>query len=134
MLTIDKLSETQSGELIKNLLKGVALPVPIEKLINKRTGGNPFFIEEILRSFIDDGIIQTNNDMFIITESIHQVNIPETIQDVIISRVGKLDKKTKDLLDTASVMGRNFYFSVLEQTADTIEEVGERLEYLKQMN
>jgi len=47
--------------------------------------------------------------------------------------VGKLDEKTRDLLDTASVIGRNFYFKILDEASETIGEVSERLQYLKNM-
>ncbi|MCK4676660.1 MAG: hypothetical protein KAT48_00885 [Bacteroidales bacterium] len=51
----------------------------------------------------------------------------------ILSRVNKLDEKTKDLLKTASVIGRNFYYKVLEEAADTIGELDDRLGYLQEV-
>ncbi|MBN1950073.1 MAG: hypothetical protein JW801_02665, partial [Bacteroidales bacterium] len=51
--------------------------------------------------------------------------------EAILARIDKLDEKTRELLKTASVIGRNFYFKVLEEAADTISELDERLEYLK---
>ena len=49
------------------------------------------------------------------------------------SRVDKLDEKTRELLNTASVMGRNFYYKVLEEATDTIEELDDRLAYLSEV-
>jgi tetratricopeptide (TPR) repeat protein len=68
-----------------------------------------------------------------LSSEIERVNIPDTINDVVLSRIENLDEKTRNLLDTASVIGRNFYFKVLDQVADTIGEVSERLQYLKNM-
>ncbi len=130
-IKIDPLIETESRELIGNLLHRTSLPAEICEIIIRKTEGNPFFIEEVIRSFIDDGIIEIKDNEFFITEKIHQANIPETINEVILSRVDKLDEKTKDLLKTASVIGRNFYFKVLEEAADTIGELDDRIEYLK---
>jgi len=130
---VNPLEETESGNLINNLLRETPLPVEIQTMIIRKSEGNPFFIEEILRSFLDEGIIGAKAGHFIVTEKINDVNIPETINEAILSRVDKLDEKTRELLNTASVMGRNFYYKVLEEATDTIEELDERLAYLTEV-
>lgn len=130
---VNPLEEEECENLIKNLLREKLLPGEIQKTIIRKTEGNPFFIEEILRSFLDEGIIEVKENHFVVTDKINEVNIPETINEVILSRVDKLDEKTKELLKTASVIGRNFYFKVLEEAADTIGELDERLGYLKEV-
>ena len=130
-ISVSSLKETDLEQLITNLLRKARLPSKTENMIIRKTEGNPFFIEEVIRSFIEEGIIEIHDNEFRVTEKINEVNIPETINDVILSRVDKLDEKTRELLKTASVIGRNFYFKVLEEVADTIGELDERLEYLK---
>lgn len=132
-INISPLEESEAGLLISNLLRKAQLPKDIEKIIIRKTEGNPFFIEEILRSFIDEGILEVKEGSFVVTEKINAVNIPETIDEVILSRVDKLDEKTRELLNTASVMGRNFYYKVLEEATDTIEELDDRLAYLTEV-
>lgn len=132
-ISVSSLNQTDSGQLIVNLLRKARLPAETETMIIRKTEGNPFFIEEVIRSFIDEGIIEIRDKEFQVTEKINEANIPETINEVILSRVDKLDEKTKELLKTASVIGRNFYFKVLEEAADTIGELDERLEYLKEV-
>ena len=133
ILQIEPLVKNESLNLIGNLLHNNTLPSDINDLIIRKTEGNPFFIEEVIRSFIDDGIIEIHENKFQVTAKIHQVNIPESINEVILSRVDKLDEKTRELLKTASVIGRNFYYKVLEEAADTIGEIDDRLEYLKEV-
>jgi len=128
---VSPLDMDDSDQLIQNLTQAIHLPESVKATIIRKTEGNPFFIEEVIRSFLDEGIIEVENNVFRITEKIREVNIPETINEVILSRVDKLDEKTKELLKTASVIGRNFYFKVLEEAADTIGELDERLQYLK---
>ncbi|MCB2222422.1 MAG: AAA family ATPase [Bacteroidetes bacterium] len=130
---INSLEEKESDNLIKNLLRETPLPGEIQKMIIRKTEGNPFFIEEIIRSFIDEEIIEVKDGHFVVTEKINDANIPETINEAILSRVDKLDEKTRELLNTASVMGRNFYYKVLEEATDTIEELDERLAYLSEI-
>ncbi|MCB2222364.1 MAG: AAA family ATPase [Bacteroidetes bacterium] len=130
-IRIDPLASGQSDELIENLLDKVELPEEINNLIIQRSKGNPFFIEEVIRSFLDEGLIEIKNNHFVLTENIKYANIPESIDNVILSRIDRLDDKTKNLLRTASVIGRNFYYKVLEEAAQTIEEMDNKLEYLK---
>jgi class 3 adenylate cyclase/tetratricopeptide (TPR) repeat protein len=130
-INVEPLAEQESNALIQNLLHKVNLPEEINRLIIDRAAGNPFFIEELIRSFIDEGLIEVKDDKFLLTENIKYANIPESIDKVLLSRIDRLDEKTKELLKTASVIGRNFYFKVLEEAAVAIEEVDNKLEYLK---
>ena len=132
-IKITNLDTGQSTKLINNLILSSRLPATFLQALISKTDGNPFFIEEVLRSLIDQGIIEYANKTFVVNEKINSINIPETIHEVLLSRVEKLDEKTRNLLDTASVIGRNFYFKVLDEAADTIGEVSERLQYLKNM-
>lgn len=132
-INVNPLEEKDSGNLIKNLLRETPLPEKIHNMIIRKTEGNPFFIEEIIRSFLDEDIIEVVESNFIVTEKTNDVNIPETINEAILSRVDKLDEKTRELLNTASVMGRNFYYKVLEEATDTIEELDDRLAYLTEV-
>ncbi len=131
-IVVKPLTEAESAELIGNLLNQTNLPDDIKQLIVMRSEGNPFFIEEVLRSFIDEGLIEIKDNLFIVTDRVQYANIPETIDKVILSRIDRLDEKTKGLLRTASVIGRNFYYKVLEEAAQTIEELDTRLQYLKE--
>jgi len=132
-LEITNLNPEHSEELINNLILSGQLPGSLLHTLISKTNGNPFFIEEVLRSLIDQGVIEFADKQFIIKGSIESINIPETINEVLLSRVENLDEKTRNLLDTASVIGRNFYFKVLDEAAETIGEVSERLQYLKNM-
>jgi len=130
-IAVKPLSKEESDELIENLLHKVELPDEINSLIIDRASGNPFFIEEVIRSFIDEGLIEMKANAFILSENIKYANIPESIDNVLLSRIDRLDGKTKNLLRTASVIGRKFYYKVLEEAAETIEEMDNKLEYLK---
>ncbi len=57
-ITLKPLTEAESAELISNLLNQINLPEDIKNLIIRRSEGNPFFIEEVIRSFIDEGLVE----------------------------------------------------------------------------
>jgi hypothetical protein len=129
---LEALDEFQSEDLIKNLLNIQGLPAHMKKMITSKAEGNPFFIEEVIRSFIEDGVAVIKDGAFEVTEKIESIVVPETIQDVLMSRIDKLDEKTKSLVKVASVIGRNFFYKVLNEVAETTEEIDEKLELLEE--
>jgi serine/threonine protein kinase/tetratricopeptide (TPR) repeat protein len=131
-ICLEPLNEAECATLIGNLLNTEALPDHIRELIARRAEGNPFFIEEVARSFIDDGIVEIKDGRFRVTNRIDAVDIPESISDIIMARVDKLDEQTKSLLKTASVIGRNFFYKILAEVAKSIGEIENKLEYLKE--
>jgi class 3 adenylate cyclase/tetratricopeptide (TPR) repeat protein len=130
---LERLDGRECETLVENLLNTKDLPDRIMGLIAKQADGNPFFIEEVARSFIDDGIVERKNGRFHVTDKIDSVVIPETIHDVIMARVDKLDEQTKSLLKIASVIGRYFFYSILAAVARSIREIDDKLEYLKEV-
>ena len=130
---LEPLDEKQCDLLIQNLLKATGIPQNVKMSIARSAEGNPFFIEEVLRSFIDEGIVEHRGGEFKVTEKIDSVIIPETIKDVIMSRIDRLDDKTKSLLKEASVIGRYFFHKILMSVAKITEDIDERLGYLQRI-
>jgi len=124
--------DRQTGEaLVNSMLQVKGLPHTVKQQIVDRAGGNPFFMEEIVRSLIDEGAIVRTNGDFQVTEKIDHVVIPSTINDVLIARIDRLEEQTRDLIKIASIIGRSFFDRILKEVADSIEGVDERLAYLK---
>ena len=124
--------DRQMGEaLFDSMLQVKGLGHSMKQLIVDRAGGNPFFMEEILRSLIDEGAIARTNGRFEATEKIDHQQIPSTINDVLVTRIDLLDDRTRELIKIASVIGRSFFYRILKEVATSIDEVDERLAYLK---
>jgi len=120
---LESLDETQCENLIRNLIAIKGLPQAVRSAIADRAEGNPFFIEEVLRSFIDEGVVESSEGKFKVTEKIDAVVIPDTIQDVLMTRIGRLDEITKTLLKIASIIGRFFFYKILARVAGTIDDI-----------
>ncbi|MCX5738832.1 MAG: hypothetical protein NTZ61_10130, partial [Proteobacteria bacterium] len=93
--------------------------------------GNPFYIEEVVRSLVDEGAVVYRDGRFHATEKIHAVVIPATIHEVVLTRVDRLGLRKKSLLQLASVIGRSFHQRVLEAVvgeADPLESALGELE------
>jgi len=130
---LEPLDDSQCEILVGNLLNIEALPNHVRELIARRAEGNPFFIEEVARSFIDDGIVEKKGRRYKMTTRIDSVVIPETINEILMARIDKLDEKTRSLLKIASVIGRNFLYKILIEVAKDIEGIDDRLEHLKEV-
>jgi serine/threonine protein kinase/tetratricopeptide (TPR) repeat protein len=116
--------------LLQNLLKIQDLPIQLRNSISKSTEGNPFFIEEVIRSLVDDKIILINNNKFQISETAEKIVIPGTIKEVLLSRIDKLDESTKNVLKAASVIGRYFLYDILLKVMQDAENVDSGIQSL----
>jgi class 3 adenylate cyclase/tetratricopeptide (TPR) repeat protein len=120
------LSDADSAQLVHNLLEIEDLPARLRELIVEKAEGNPFFLEEVIRTLIDARAIarDASSGRWRATSQIESVHIPDTIQGVIMARVDRLDEEVKQVLRMASVIGRSFLYRVLK----AIAEAGQRLD------
>ena len=130
-IRLEPLSEKTGETLISNMLDVSGGYHSVIGQIVKRASGNPFFIEEVVRSFIDEGAVVLRDGRFEVTEKIDAIAIPHTIHDVLMARIDRLEEKTRNLVKVASVIGRNFFYRILSEAASTIQDIDERLSYLK---
>ncbi len=130
-ICLESLDQDNSEQLLRNLLKIEGFPPRLMKRISGITGGNPFFIEEIVRSLIDQEAVEVKDGRFQVTKKIDQVEIPSTIDEVLLSRIDRLDDETRSLLRVASVIGRNFFYKILADVADTLPDIDDKLFHLK---
>ena len=132
-IALQPLDEKQTETLINNLLNIKGFPHKLKDQIIERAGGNPYFVEEVVRSFIDEGAVAMKDKGFEVTDRLISMRIPRTIIEVLMSRIDRLDQNTRDLVRVASVIGRNFFYRILAEVARTIEDIDSRLEYLEEI-
>jgi tetratricopeptide (TPR) repeat protein len=87
----------------------------LEELILEKTEGIPFFIEEFIRSLKDLGIIQRREVVYYLAKDIANIAIPSTIQDVVMARVDSLPEAAKAVLQTGSVVEREFSYELTKR-------------------
>lgn len=117
---LSPLSRTGSERLVGNLLEVDNLSPQVRDMILKRAEGNPFFVEEIIRSLVDSKqlIRDPVKGRWKPLETVKSVVIPETIQGVVMARVDRLTEDVRQVLRTASVIGRSFIYQVLRAIED----------------
>ena len=127
VIELSPLTHEQSGSLIQSLLKIENLPEKMRALILDRAEGNPFFLEELLRSLLDAGIIVLERGRALATRAIESASVPATLQGVLMARIDRLAAENKRALQKAAVIGRVFQQKVLARLYDANSSLHKRL-------
>ena len=107
-ILLEPLDGAHSKELLGNLLYIEDLPESVRSLILNKAEGNPFFVEEVIRTLIDSEYIVQENNHWRATREIVNVSIPDTLTGVLSARIDRLPENTKHVAQTAAVLGRIF--------------------------
>jgi len=90
----------------------------LAELIEERTAGNPFYIEEVVQGLLDHGSLEGSKGRYRLVRSVDQIAIPPTVQAVLAARIDRLGEREKQVLHTAAVIGREFPEAVLRRVVD----------------
>ncbi len=112
------LDDKTSTRLVYHLLNIPAIPEEFKDKILEKAEGNPFYLEEIFRTLIDSGILLFSAGVWRLASDVSRIEIPDTVQSVIISRLDYLEPELKQILQLASVMGRSFYPRVIQNVSE----------------
>ena len=129
-IRLNPLSPTECIDLMNNLLTIENLPSRTSQLILQKAEGNPFFLEEIMRTLLDRGAVRYESGSWKATSHIETITIPDTIQGVIMARIDRLDEEVKQILRIASVIGRAFLYRLLKEVTKAVMELDRHLDTL----
>jgi hypothetical protein len=117
---------------VESLLTLESLPAKARDAILGKAGGNPFFVEEVIRSLIDRGAITRKGDSWEVKPDIGEIDVPVTIQSLILSRIDGLEERVRSILQSASVIGRLFRQRLLEYVTQEEERLDQYLWQLEE--
>ncbi|MFQ5796113.1 MAG: AAA family ATPase, partial [Candidatus Bipolaricaulia bacterium] len=126
-IVLEPLDEGNSRTLVANLLHVEDLPEQVRTLILTKAEGNPFFVEEVIRSLLDAKLVVRENSHWRATREIENIAVPDTLAGVITARLDRLDEASKRVAQTASVIGRQFEFNTLTDVHETPQVLDEAL-------
>jgi tetratricopeptide (TPR) repeat protein/KaiC/GvpD/RAD55 family RecA-like ATPase len=109
---LKRMSFDDVSEMIKRILEQDDIPREFCELIYERTRGNPFFVEEVIKSLKEEGVVYREDDKWKIRE-VSKIEFPETVKSVIKKRVSRLDDECQSILTLASFVGNDFTFEAL---------------------
>jgi predicted ATPase len=89
-------------------------------MILKKSEGNPFYVEEVIRMLIDRGKITRQDGHWAMTGEIQTLDIPDTLHGVLTARIDRLSDEAKFTLQVASVIGRKFTTEILSTVMRTV--------------
>jgi len=120
-VNFERLTRSDCEEFAKSILKVDELPKDLLELIGTRSDGNPLFLQEIIRSLVDEEIIKVTENGVEIVKKLSEVSIPNSITGLIIARFDKLSAKERELISKASVIGPSFSRKLIENLVDDVD-------------
>ncbi|MFQ5930150.1 MAG: tetratricopeptide repeat protein, partial [Acidobacteriota bacterium] len=121
-LRLDPLNPESAEELLQALLGTDAGLDPLKRLLITRTQGNPFFLEESVRTLVETNALAGERGAYRLTKDLPSIQVPATVQAVLAARIDRLPPEDKRLLQTASVIGEDMPFTLLQAVAEMSEE------------
>ena len=121
-LRVDPLPSTGAEELLQHLMGNNQDLAPLKELLIKRTEGNPFFVEESVRSLVETGILAGEKRAYRPGLKIDSITIPSTVQSVVADRIDRLPIEEKHLLQMVAVIGVIVPFRLLRAVAELSDE------------
>jgi class 3 adenylate cyclase/tetratricopeptide (TPR) repeat protein len=121
-LALSPLTPAAAGALLDELLGADAALAPLRELIHQRTGGNPFFIEEVVQALLSDGTLARQATGLSVRRPITDIRIPDTVHAVLAARIDQLVEGDKAVLQTAAVVGKVFDSSVLRRVLEALPQ------------
>ncbi len=112
-LRLDPLGKESADEMLLALLGDGRDLEPLKRVIIEKTEGNPFFMEETVQMLLDEGALVRDGGAVKLTRPVSELKIPPTVQGILAARIDRLAPDTKDLLQTLSVIGREFPMSLI---------------------
>jgi class 3 adenylate cyclase/tetratricopeptide (TPR) repeat protein len=107
-LRLDALPAADTGRMLGELL-GAEIPDQIRSLVVDRAEGNPFFVEELIATFVDRGVLQRQNGSWAFGLLPAGFTVPDSVQAVLAARIDLLPDAEKEALQAAAVIGRTFW-------------------------
>src|SRR5438105_1052680 len=122
-LRLDPLPPVSADALLQALLGDDASLAPLTPLLIARTEGNPFFLEESVRTLVETGLLQGERGAYSLAQPLASQQVPATVQAVLAARIDRLPPEEKRLLQTAAVIGTEVPLPQVQAIADMPEEV-----------
>ena len=119
-MRLDALPAESAGELLDALLGDDPGLAPLKQLLVKR--GNPFFLEETVRTLVETKALAGERGRYRLTQPVQAIQVPATVQAMLAARIDRLPPEDKRLLQTASVIGKDVPFALLQAIAELPDE------------
>ena len=134
-IVLRPLDAAGTTELVDALLHIIDLPDQFRELILRKTDGNPYFVEEIVRTLVEDGVVaQANEGLRWRSDlAVQDIAIPDTLQALLMARIDRLEREARSTMQIASVIGRSFHRRILTGVSDPAAALDRHLAALQRV-
>src|SRR5215471_7668863 len=121
-LRLDPLLPASADAFLDALLGDDPGLAPLKRLLLERTAGNPFFLEESVRTLVETGVLVGAPGAYRLAQPIESLQVPATVQAILAARIDRLPPEEKRLLQTAAVIGTEVSLSLPQAIAELPED------------
>jgi class 3 adenylate cyclase/tetratricopeptide (TPR) repeat protein len=121
-LRLEPLRPESADEMLRAMLGESPSLASVKRLLIHRTDGNPFFLEESVRTLVETGLLAGERGAYRPVRPVESIQIPATVQALVAARIDRLPVEDKHVLQTAAVIGRDVLLPVLRDIADLSED------------
>jgi len=133
-IRLQDLSISESQDLVESLLTTDVIPLELQRFLQDKVEGNPFYIEEVINSLIESDILVRENGNWKLTRRLTEAEVSSTIHGVISGRLDRLENESKRILQEASVIGRTFFYEILNRITELKRHIDQSLRSLERMD
>jgi tetratricopeptide (TPR) repeat protein len=131
-LRLDPLRSESAEDLLQALLGADGALQPLKQLLIERTEGNPFFLEESVRTLVETQVLVGERGAHRLVKALRTIQVPATVQAILAARIDRLPPEDKRLLQSAAVIGHEVPFALLQAvTEENDEQLRRRLALLQ---
>jgi class 3 adenylate cyclase/tetratricopeptide (TPR) repeat protein len=131
---LQDLSRSESQEMVQFLLKTEKVPSDLQRFVQEKMEGNPFYLEEAINTLIESKTLVRENGHWRVTKPMSEADISSNIQGVISARVDRLEQGSKRILQEAAVIGRSFYYEILKKITELKDKLDQNLNGLERLD
>ena len=121
-VTLNRLERPEVETMVSHLAGGRSLPGEVVDHIVAKADGVPLYVEELTKAILGSGVLETRGDAYVLTGSLAQLHIPETLQDSLMARLDRAPR-LREVAQLGSVLGREFAYDMISALAGIEEEM-----------
>ncbi|WP_297724493.1 adenylate/guanylate cyclase domain-containing protein [Limnohabitans sp. Rim8] len=130
-IRLDPLGDATAKEMLASMLGDNEQLSDLKRLIFEKSSGTPFFMEEMVKALFDDGTLARDGNV-VLTKKLDELDIPSSVQAILAARIDRLPAHAKEILQTLSVIGKEFSISLISAvTASSPEKLDKQLKELQ---
>jgi class 3 adenylate cyclase/tetratricopeptide (TPR) repeat protein len=133
-IKLKDLSASEAQVMVQSMLKTKNIPTALQKFIQEKLEGNPFYMEEVINALIESESLIRENGGWKLARPIDELKVSSNLYGVISGRLDRLEKEAKRILQEASVIGRTFLYEILKRVSELKGSIDRCLSSLERLD